>query len=183
MPKINKIKYNCFFVAFLEGFAGLGIEIYALRVSAIYIGASTAITGIILAMVLVAIAIGYWLGGRISQTEQRHIDILQLAGLMLALSAICHTIACIVQLPLMDWLQQTIRNNLISGMIVGLLFGVGIAFGSACIPLITQYLTNSTGDQHSKGVGKFTGQMVATTTIGSVVGSTLTPIILIPNLG
>lgn len=76
----------CLIIALLEGFAGLGIEIYAIRISATYIGSSISITGVILAMVLTAIAVGYWYGDRLSQSIATPQQALLKAGYVLSLS-------------------------------------------------------------------------------------------------
>lgn len=179
----NKIILACLAIALLEGFAGLGIEIYAIRISATYIGSSTSITGVILAMVLLAIAAGYWYGGRLSDKAHTPKDALLKAGRVLALSAVSHAIACIAQLPLLDVMTRQIENPIISAVGVGLLFAGGLAFGSMAIPLITQFLTLQYKNSGHVDAGKNAGMMVAVTTVGSVLGSTLTPIILLPYIG
>lgn len=179
----NKIIFVCLAIALLEGFAGLGVEIYAIRISATYIGSSTSITGVILAMVLLAIAIGYWYGGRLSDKANTTKDALLMAGKVLAVSAALHAIACIVQLPLLSLMTQFIENAIVSAVGVGLLFGVGLAFGSMSIPLITQFLTLRHQDDYHIDAGKNAGMMVAVTTVGSVLGSTITPILLLPYIG
>lgn len=179
----KKITAVCLIIALLEGFAGLGIEIYAIRISATYIGSSISITGVILAMVLIAIAIGYWYGGRLSQSISTPRQALLKAGLVLSLSAISHAVACIMQLPLLVAMTSSTDNPIIAAMGVGLLYGVGLAFGSTCIPLITQFLTLQYESQDHVDAGKNAGMMVAITTIGSVLGSTVTPIILLPYIG
>ena len=98
----NKIILACLAIALLEGFAGLGIEIYAIRISAVYIGASTSITGVILALVLLAIAAGYWYGGKLSEGAKNPSKALLKAGRVLGISASFHAVACIIQLPLLD---------------------------------------------------------------------------------
>lgn len=180
----QKIIVGCLAIALLEGFAGLGIEIYAIRISATYIGSSISITGVILAMVLIAIAIGYWYGGRLSESIKTPKAALIRAGHVLSLSAVAHGVACIFQLPLLASMVDTVDNSIIIAMGVGLLYGVGLAFGSAAIPLITQFLTLQYDEsQKSSHAGCNAGMMVATTTIGSVLGSTLTPILLLPYIG
>lgn len=179
----KKITAICLIIALLEGFAGLGIEIYAIRISATYIGSSISITGVILAMVLIAIAVGYWYGGRLSQSIRTPRDALLKAGFVLSLSAVSHAIACIVQLPLLAAMTTSTDNPIIAAMGVGLLYGVGLAFGSTCIPLITQFLTLQYESQDHVDAGKNAGMMVAITTIGSVLGSTVTPILLLPYIG
>ena len=179
----RKVLGICLAIALLEGFAGLGIEIYAIRISATYIGSSIAITGVILAMVLIAIAVGYWYGGQLSNDITTPRQALLKAGHVLSLSAISHAIACVIQLPLLAAMVLTINSPIIAAMGVGLLFGVGLAFGSTAIPLITQFLTLKYPNSAGVDAGKNAGTMVAITTVGSVLGSTLTPILLLPYIG
>ncbi len=179
----KKVLGICLVVALLEGFAGLGIEIYAIRISATYIGASISITGVILAMVLIAIAVGYWYGGRLSQDIHTPRQALLKAGYVLSLSAISHAVACIIQLPLLAAMTASIDSPIIAAIGVGLLFGVGLAFGSTAIPLITQFLSLKYENHDGVDAGKNAGMMVAITTVGSVLGSTLTPIVLLPYIG
>ncbi|WP_435950179.1 fused MFS/spermidine synthase [Psychrobacter sp. DM8] len=182
----KKVLGICLVIALLEGFAGLGIEIYAIRISATYIGSSISITGVILAMVLIAIAVGYWYGGRLSQDIHTPRQALLKAGHVLSLSAVSHAIACIIQLPLLAVMTASTDSPILAAIGVGLLFGVGLAFGSTAIPLITQFLSlkyKSLDNNGSVDAGKNAGMMVAVTTIGSVLGSTLTPIILLPYIG
>ena len=182
----KKVLGICLVIALLEGFAGLGIEIYAIRISATYIGSSISITGVILAMVLIAIAVGYWYGGRLSQDIYTPRQALLKAGYVLSLSAISHAIACIIQLPLLALMTASTSSPIIAAIGVGALFGVGLAFGSTAIPLITQFLSLKYKNIDSNGgvdAGKNAGMMVAITTVGSVLGSTLTPILLLPYIG
>ena len=179
----KKVLGVCLAIALLEGFAGLGIEIYAIRISATYIGASISITGVILAMVLIAIALGYWYGGRLSQDIHTPRQALLKAGHVLSLSAISHAIACIIQLPLLAAMTASVDSPIIAAIGVGLLFGVGLAFGSTAIPLITQFLSLKYENADGVDAGKNAGMMVAVTTVGSVLGSTLTPILLLPYIG
>ena len=181
--KKNVIILACLVIALLEGFAGLGIEIYAIRISATYIGSSTSITGIILAMVLTAIAVGYWYGGLLSKSTKTPSQALLKAGFVLALSAVSHSVASVFQLPLLNLMSITIESPIVSAMGVGLIYGIGVAFGSTSIPLITQFLTLRYEVDGEVSAGSNAGTMVAVTTIGSVLGSTITPILLLPYIG
>lgn len=179
----TKIFTLCLLIALLEGFAGLGIELYAIRISATYIGSSISITGVILAVVLTAIAVGYWHGGKVSQRANSPRKALTEAGKALACSALAHAIACLIQLPLLQLLVTMNANPLLAASIVGAIFGVGLAYGSTSIPLITQFLTLHYQNEGSHDAGKNAGIMVAITTVGSVLGSTVTPILLLPFIG
>lgn len=173
----------CLLIALLEGFAGLGIEIYAIRISATYIGSSTSITGVILAMVLTAIAIGYWYGGLLSKSVKTPRQALSKAGFVLSLSAVSHAVAAANQLPLLNLMTALTASPITSAIGVGLIYGVGVAFGSTAIPLITQFLTLRYENDNEVSAGSNAGMMVAVTTIGSVLGSTITPILLLPYIG
>jgi len=179
----KKVLSICLIIALLEGFAGLGIEIYAIRISATYIGSSISITGVILAMVLIAIAAGYWYGGKLSQSIKSPREALLKGGHVLSLAAISHAVACIIQIPLLGIMVYSTDSSIIAAIGVGLLYGVGLMFGSTCIPLITQFLTLQYESEGDHDAGKNAGMMVAVTTIGSVLGSTITPILLLPYVG
>ena len=175
----------CLLIGLFEGFAGLGVEIYAIRVAAIYIGSSTAITGVILAMLLVAIALGYWQGGKLCEKMQNKKATLQKAGLVLSVAAFSHAVACLFQIPAMEILEKSNVDSLFSAVLVGTMFGIGMAFASASIPLLTQFLTLNKPKSKNSALlaGEYTGVMVAMTTVGSALGSTLTPIIMLPDIG
>jgi MFS family permease len=53
-------------VVFVVGAASLGTEIAAARLLAPYFGASTIVWATTIATVLLALSVGYWLGGRIA---------------------------------------------------------------------------------------------------------------------
>ena len=117
------------------------IEIYAIPISATYIGSSISITGVILAMVLIAIAAAYWYDGKLSKSLKTCKQALLKDGHVLSLAAISHAIACIVQIPLLAVMVYSIENSIIAVKGVGILYGVGLMLGSTCITLITQFLT------------------------------------------
>src|SRR5256885_3396253 len=59
-------------IAFVVGAASLGSEIAAARLLAPYFGASTTIWANTIATVLVALSIGYWVGGRLADRHPLH---------------------------------------------------------------------------------------------------------------
>src|SRR3954454_5285743 len=76
-------------VVFTVRGASLGSEIAAARLLAPYFGASTTIWANTIAVVLLALSTGYWLGGRLADRhpERRHLSALVLAAAV-ALAAV-----------------------------------------------------------------------------------------------
>ena len=60
-----------YLLVFVVGMASLGAEIAAARLMAPFFGASTIIWANTIAVVLVALSIGYWLGGRLGRPHPR----------------------------------------------------------------------------------------------------------------
>lgn len=184
---------------FFEGISSLGIELYALRITGFFVGQSSAIAGIILATVLLACALGYYIGGVISQKTTKilfegkeELDknandnkimniLLKKASLYFLIAGVIYLIAAFIQIPLLYQLMIWRLNPLIIALIVGAIFSFGVFFGCCAVPILAQYLSLKSGENGS--AGKYAGIMVAVTTLGSVVGSTIMPIFLIPLLG
>src|SRR5688500_20218353 len=58
-------------LVFVVGTGSLGAEIAAVRLMAPYFGASTIVWANTIGVVLVALSIGYWLGGRLGDSRPR----------------------------------------------------------------------------------------------------------------
>ena len=103
----------------MTGTASLGAEIAAARLLAPYFGASTIVWANTIAVVLVALAAGYWLGGRLAD---RHPHVRGLCTLVLV-AAVLLAIVPLVAGPFLD-LSVRAFDTLSAGAFVGSLLGV-----------------------------------------------------------
>src|SRR3954470_20750780 len=74
-------------LVFVVGSASLGVEIAVARLMAPYFGASTIVWANTIAVVLVSLSVGYWLGGRLGDSRPRIRDlsfVVLIAAAMLA---------------------------------------------------------------------------------------------------
>lgn len=169
------MRFLILLLAFIEGFVSLGVEVYSMKVASLFIGSNVMMTGTILAMILLFIALGYYIGGRLSLKS----DIYTVSKLF-AIAGVCYSIAYAVKFPLLAFLSINNIDPIIIAMITGVLFGIGVFFGCLAVPLMASFLSQQ---ESGNTTGKYTGMLVAVTTIGNVVGSMLVPIYMIPFLG
>src|SRR3954453_3908791 len=105
--------------AFVVGAASLGAEIAAARLMAPWFGASTIVWANTIAVVLVALSIGYALGGRLAD---RRPALRSLCGMVLIAAALL-AVGPLVSGPFLD-LSIEAFDSLSVGAFAGSLFGV-----------------------------------------------------------
>lgn len=156
-------------IAFVEGFASLGIEITALRRLVPHLGSSITITAPTIGLFLVALALGYRAGGRVSGDFLARV----LANFLLA--------ALIAGIGLSPWAGKLFfaaGNNVLAGY---LLFMVAVVCPAAwllaqTVPLISNLV-------EAERPGEASGQVLAASTGGSVIGASLLPLLVMPQWG
>ena len=95
-------------IIFISGGAILALELLASRIMTPYFGVSLYIWTGILSITLVALAIGYWAGGKLANSRSiSTANLLELYGLMPALAALFIVAACLIYpfifAPLAAW--------------------------------------------------------------------------------
>lgn len=167
-------------VIFISGAAILALELLASRIMTPYFGVSLYIWTGILSITLVALALGYWLGGRLASRGPGRAPaarLLQLYALMPAIAAIAIVLACLVYPRAFAGFASA---NLVFGA-----FGAGLVLlfvplvaASAMNPLLVAILLH----RRSAGVGADAGagKVFFVSTIGSVAGVIVTAFVLIP---
>jgi spermidine synthase len=166
-------------LVFVVGMASLGAEIAAARLMSPYFGASTIVWANTIAVVLVSLSVGYWLGGRLGDDHPH------LRGLC-ALVAGAAVLLALVPFAARPFLSISVDalDEISAGAFVGSLVGVlalvavPIVLLGACSPWAVRLATPDV--DHA---GRTAGRLYAISTAGSLVGTMSAALLLIPFLG
>jgi len=169
----NIKKYYLYLTVFITGAVILILEILGTRIIAPYYGTTIYVWSSLIAVTLIALSIGYFLGGWLADKLPK-IKILYLIIFFTAIS--------ILIIPLIANFVL-IKTNLL-GVRYGALVSTGILF---TIPLLLLGMVAPYAiklkTKELKEIGISAGSLYGVATIGSFVGAILTGFYLIPNLG
>jgi spermidine synthase len=166
-------------LVFVVGASSLGTEIGAARLLAPFFGASTFVWANTIATVLVALAVGYWLGGRLAD---RRPTVTVLCGLVLA-GAVLLAVVPFVATPFLAAAARAL-DAVSAGAFVGSLVGVlglvsvPVALLGAVAPFAIRLSVGSVTE-----AGRVSGRLYAISTVGSLVGTFLAALVLVPLVG
>jgi spermidine synthase len=166
-------------LVFVVGSSTLGAEIAAARLMAPFFGASTIVWANTIAVVLVALSIGYYVGGRLAD---RHPHMRGLSTLVLAAAALL----AIVPIVAHPFLSLSVRafDTISVGAFAGSLFGtlalvaVPVLMLGAASPWAIRLKLERVEDS-----GETAGRLYAVGTVGSLCGTFLAALLLIPSVG
>lgn len=178
MTSLTSNRFLYLFV-FIVGTGTLGAEIAATRLMAPFFGASTIVWANTIGVVLIALSLGYWLGGRLAD-RYPHVRGMCLVVLI---AAILLAVVPFVARPLFDVSVEAL-DEIQAGAFIGSLFGVLflIALPVLLLGAVAPYAIRlAVPDvQHS---GRVAGRLYAISTAGSLLGNWLSALLLIPLLG
>ncbi len=163
----------------MVGAASLGTEIAAARLLAPWFGASTIVWANTIATVLVALSIGYWIGGRLADRDP---TMRGLCKVVLA-SAVLLAIVPFVAGPFLR-VSVDALDSVQAGAFAGSLIGVLVLIATPVILLgaVAPYairLRVTTVEE----AGRVSGRLYAISTLGSLAGVFLAALLLIPFVG
>ena len=167
-------------IAFVVGAASLGTEIAAARLLAPYFGASTIIWANTIATVLVALSAGYWLGGRLAD---RRADLRGLcAGRARRVAAAGARAVRRRPVPAAVGQRPGLAHR--SGGSLGSLVAVLVLVAVPVMLLgtVAPYASRLSVQRVSE-TGRTIGNLYAISTVGSLVGTFLAALLLIPTIG
>jgi spermidine synthase len=166
-------------LVFAVGAATLGAEIAAARLMAPFFGDSTIIWANTIAVVLVALSVGYWFGGRMAD-RRPHLRglctlVLVAAGLLGVVPLVAHPF-----LTLSVEAFDTYSIGAFAGSLLGVLVlvAVPVLMLGAVSPWAIRLKLQAVEDS-----GQVAGRMYAISTVGSLVGTFAASLLLIPLVG
>ncbi len=170
-------------VVFLAGIGTLGIEMVMPRLMAPFFGTSQPIWAVVIGMTLTYLAVGYWLGGRLADrypNERLLYWLIAWAGLL------CAFIPLLAR-PVLQLAQLALRN-VAAGAFLGALAAVVLLFALpvTLMAMVGPFAIRLQLRRLAAGVeaaGRTTGTISALSTFGSIVGTFLTVLLLIPLIG
>ena len=164
---------------FAVGAASLGAEIAGARLLAPWFGASTIVWANTIAVVLVALSVGYALGGRLADRDPRPE---RLAVVILAAAVLLATVPFASE-PFLPLAVRAV-DQLSVATFLGSLLGVGalLALPLFLIGMVSPYAIRLRVGSVDEA-GRTAGRLYAVSTVGSLVGTFLAALFLIPVLG
>jgi spermidine synthase len=166
-------------LVFVVGTASLGAEIAAVRLMAPFFGASTIVWANTIGIVLVALSVGYWWGGRLGD---RHPEVRSLCFVVLAAAVLLAVVPFIAQ-PFLD-ISVDALDEIEAGAFVGSLLGVlaliavPVILLGTCSPWAIRLAVPDV--QHA---GAVAGRLYAISTAGSLLGTLVAALVLVPFAG
>ena len=168
-----------YLLVFVVGIGTLGAEIAAVRLMAPFFGASTIVWANTIGVVLVALSIGYWLGGRLGD---RRPQVRSLCLVVLGAAALLALVPLVAQ-PFLDLSVEAldeIEAGAFVGSLIAVLFllAIPIVMLGTCSPWAIRLAVPDV--EHA---GRVAGRLYAISTVGSLLGTLLSALALIPLLG
>jgi MFS family permease len=166
-------------LVFAVGMGSLGAEIAAVRLLAPYFGASTVVWANTIGVVLVALSVGYWLGGRLAD---RRPDMRSLCLLALVAAGLLALVPFVAN-PLLDVAVDAL-DSVSAGAFLGSLLAV---LGLVAVPVLLLGAVAPYAIRLSvttlEEAGRVSGRLYAISTAGSLVGTLMSSLLLIPLVG
>jgi spermidine synthase len=166
-------------LVFVVGAASLGAEIAAARLMAPFFGASTIVWANTIGVVLVSLSIGYWVGGRFADRhphKQGLCTLVLVAGLGVALIPF-------VADPFLD-VSVDALEEVSAGAFIGSLVAVSVLVAPPVMLLgaASPYAIRLAVGRVEES-GTVAGRMYAISTVGSLVGTWTSALVMVPLLG
>jgi spermidine synthase len=166
-------------LVFGAGIGALATEITASRLLAPYFGSSTVVWANLIGIILAALALGYWLGGRVADRRPDR----KLLGRIVLAAAVFVAIIPFVARPFLDLTVEGL-DSASTGAVVGSFLAVLLLCSPPVVllgmvsPFAIRLAMSSIAT-----AGAVAGRLYALSTAGSLLGTFLPALVLIPAIG
>jgi spermidine synthase len=166
-------------LVFSAGVGSMATEISAARLLAPYYGASTVVWANVIGLVLAALAVGYWLGGRLADRRPTR----RTLGAVVVAGAGVVAATPFASRPLLDVSVRGL-DEVSVGAAIGSFFGTLVLFAPAVVLLgmVAPFAIRLWIDD-VRSAGEVAGRVFALSTAGSLLGTFLPALVTIPLLG
>ena len=177
-PKHTSRPY-LYLLVFTAGFTTLGVELSASRLLDPWFGNSLVVWASLIGLILLYLAVGYWFGGRVADRWPDPVVLLRIT----AIGAVCVGLIPIVSRPVLRLAAgglDTFDVGLLGGSMAAILvlFAVPVIMLGCVSPFSIRLAIRDV-----EGSGEVAGRISALSTGGSILGSFLPVLVLIPVLG
>lgn len=171
---MKELKLALLSVIFILGYTNLSYELIILRQLVNFLGANLLITSIVMAFVLLFLSVGYYCGSVVSFKKHliRKINVKLLWMLAIWFMISTHYDVVLFFFALIDRLKMPIAETFLFSLFWLVFPSVATGFVSASIGRVIHFLNKN-----------YTGRFMAVDTMGSVLGSLVTTLILMPLIG
>ncbi|MGZ3611311.1 MAG: spermidine synthase [Ktedonobacteraceae bacterium] len=166
-------------LVFIAGACSLAVELSASRLLAPYFGTSLFVWANLIGLILLYLTIGYYLGGRLADRYPRP----EVLYTLTIIAAFLISLIPFLSKPILQWSQSSFASYSV-GVFYGSLLSVILLFAVPMILLgcVSPFAIRLRIERLGKS-GRTAGQLYAISTAGSILGTFLPVLYLIPTIG
>ena len=166
-------------LVFVAGAASLAVELSASRLLAPYFGTSLFVWANLIGLILLYLTVGYYVGGVLSDRHPRPAFLYTIT----AIAALFIALIPLLAPSVLDWSLATFANaplGIFYGSLVAviLLFTIPTVLLGCVSPFAIRLRIQQVGNS-----GRISGMLYAISTAGSIVGTFLPVLVLLPSIG
>ena len=170
---------SVYLLVFLAGVATLATEICASRLLAPYFGSSTIVWANLIGLVLASLSLGYWLGGKLADRRPEP----RLLGMIVLAAALLVAVTPFLAKPLLDLSVEGL-DQVSEGAAIGSFLGTLLLFAPAITLLgMAAPFAIRLALADVEHAGAVAGRLYALSTVGSLLGTFLSALVLNPLIG
>lgn len=173
---MRNLKYVLFAAVFAGGFASLSLELAVMRQLSGFVGSTAVTASIIIGIILAFMSLGYYRGSVVPIRRNRIRRVLAVDFVIIALMTVLASSYLLIDLYFVAMNAAGVRSNIVQTFVYSLLLlsAAPYLFGKITA-VLSRYLNRF--DRNN------TGQIMAVDTVGSVLGSILTTLLIMPFIG